>query len=376
MISVIHVITGLNTGGAERMLVKLLEGLDRSRFDPVVVSLMDEGTQGAAIRALGIPVHTLEMRPSCPSPLALFRLRHLLWQLAPDVVHGWMYHGGLAALFAKGHAGAVVGIRHSIYDIRNENPATRLVIRTLRRFAARADCVVYNAVVSARQHEALGYPADKSLVIHNGFDCELFRPDCDAGKRIRSELGIDGNAQVIGHLSRFSPMKDHANFLRAAAMVAQTNPRVCFVLAGTGVDAGNPALSALMHDTAFKGRVHLLGERSDAPALYNAMDVFCSSSWSEAFPNVLGEAMACGVRCVATDVGDSVLVLGDTGRVVPARDAEALAAALREMLDMEHSVRCEQEQAARNRVLEHFNLKAVVREYESLLERIVDAHRR
>lgn len=374
VVKLVHVITCLDTGGAERMLVKLLAGLDRGRFDPVVVSLTDEGSQGAEIRALDIPVYTLNMRSSRGSLPALLRLRRLFRLLKPDVVHGWMYHGALAALLTKGHAGGLVGIRQSLYDIRLEKLGTQLVIRVLGRFAVkRAGIVVYNATTSARQHEALGYPAGKGTVIPNGFDCERFRPDTDAGSRVRTALGIDEYAPVIGHLARFHPMKDHACFLRAAVLMAKTAPRVCFLLAGAGVEAGNPAFDCFMNDQVLKGRVYLLGERSDIPALYNAMDVFClSSGWGEGFPNVLGESMACGVPCVATDVGESAHILGDCGQVVPPRDPEALAVAWKGLLALDRAERQKLGKRGRQRVIEHFSLEAVVHQYEELYQGLVD----
>lgn len=361
------------------MLVKLLAGLDRNRFKSVVVSLMTDGTQGSAIRALGIPVHCLNIHPSWPSPLALLRLRSLLRQLQPDVVHGWMYHGGLAAILINSHPVVIIGIRHSIHDIHHEKLAARLIIRILQMFSSSKAVarVVYNATVSAQQHMLLGYPSNKSLIIPNGFNCEHFRPDCDAGKRFLAEIGINEDAFVIGHIARFHPMKAHAIFMRAALMVMRTHPQVHVLLAGRGVVASNPAFVDFVNHPALKNRVHLLGERSDAPDMYNAMDVFCSSSsWGEGFPNVLGEAMACGVPCVATDVGDSAYIIGHTGIVVPPQEAQALAEAWRVMLDMNRQERSKLGQSARNRILAHFSLEAVVRQYELLYETVLDECRR
>lgn len=355
------------------MLVKLLVESNRCSFAPIVVSLMDEGTQGAAIRAVGIPVYTLNMQTYRSSPAALLHLRRLLSSLQPDVVHGWMYHGGLAALLAKRHAAAVIAIRQSIYDLRFEKMGTRLVIRALGQLASWMECgVIYNSAVSARQHETLGFPAGGSLVIPNGFDCERFRPDPDAGGRIRIELGIDEHALVIGHIANFRPMKDHACFLRAATLVAKNHPGVCFLLAGIGVDAGNPGIVKFLDDQALKGVVHLLSERSDVSDLYNASDIFClSSSWGEGFPNVLGEAMACGVPCVTTGIGDTPELVGDTGRIVPPRDPIALAAALMELLALDQNERQAIGFRGRRRVIERYSLRSVVSRYEEMYTSLV-----
>lgn len=367
---VMHVISGLSTGGAETMLVKLLSTLDRSRFEPVVVSLQGRGTMGSRLEAAGIDVETIGLRTATDLPAALWRLARAARRYEPDLIQGWMYHGNVAALLAAAAASrrspVIWNIRQSITSLNAEKPATAFVIRRGARMSGRAAAIVYNSRNSARQHEDIGYRADRRHIIPNGFDCDRFAPSPELRHRFRSELGVADDVPLIGLLARYHPVKDHANFLAAGARLAADTPRARFVLAGHGVDPDNAALMKLVDELGLRDRVHLLGERADTNALLAALDIATSSSRDEAFPNVLGEAMACGVACVATDVGDCRVVLGDSGIVVPPRDAAALAAAWRALLEGGAEERRRLGSGARDRVLEHYSIERVAEAYAAL----------
>ena len=364
--------TGLATGGAEMMLLKLCSRLDQRRFSAAVISLADKGIVGPQIEALGVPVHALGIDARKPSPLALRRLSRLLAGLRPDLLQGWMYHGNLAATLTSGSRPVSWGIRQSLYDIRRERLLTRWVIRAGALLSHRCDAIVYNGHTSAAQHEAFGFAAKASRIIANGFDTERFRPDERARTRVRQELGLRAVDVVIGLVSRYHPMKDHGNFLRAAALLLAEFPDVRFVLAGHGVDQANPAIAAAVAEYSLAGRVALLGERRDIPELYAAMDIACSASaWGEAFANAIGEAMSCGLPCTVTDVGDSALIVGDTGTVVPRQDASALAAAWRNLIMCGDDGRRALGVRARERMIENFSLDSIVRQYELLYEQLI-----
>ncbi len=368
---VLHVITGLSTGGAERALYNLLSGGLAARDGVAVLSLRDEGTYGPRIRDLGVPVYTLGMRRGLPGPAAITRLYMLVGELRPDMIQGWMYHGNLAATLAgwlaPGRPAVAWNIRHSLYSLTDEKPLTRQVIRANRRLSGRTDSIVYNSCLSREQHEAFGFLADRGRMIPNGFDTDNLQPSRELGQLVRRDLAIPEDALVIGHVARFHPMKDHASFLRAAVQVAIAMPNTRFLLAGRNVDLENAALFGIV-PSDFVGRFYFMGERDDVPALMQAMDVFCQSSWSEAFPNVLGEAMALGVPCVVTDVGDSRDIVADTGITVPCSDSEALARGLMAMLSKQDDVRRALGRAARARVEANYALPRIVGEYQGLYE--------
>lgn len=370
----LHVITGLSIGGAERALYSVLAGGLAARFDTAVLSLRDQGSLGTAIRQLGLPVHTLDMGGGVPGARVLARLRRIVRSMAPDVIQGWMYHGNLAASVAArmtpGPRPAVAwNVRHSLYSLAAEKPLTRQVIRANRWASVGADAILYNSRLSREQHEAFGFASKCGQVIPNGFDTGALRPDAVAGEATRKALAIPQDAIVIGHVARFHPMKDHASFLRAAVEVMRQRADVVCLMAGREVNLENPALAGIVPQD-LEGRFFFVGERGDVPELMQAMDVFCQSSWSEAFPNVLGEAMALGVPCVVTDVGDSRDIVGETGEVVPPSDSAALAQGLLAMLDQPARERAALGQAARARIEARYALSRLVEQYRGLYEQL------
>lgn len=371
---VIHIITGLATGGAERALYNLLNGGLAERFNNHIISLIDEGTMGQHIRALGVPVTTLGMRRGRPLLSGLIKLRRVAREFRPDLIQGWMYHGNLAAtlmrILAPGHPALVWNVRHSLYDLGHERPMTRQVIRANQVFSFFPDVILYNSQLSRKQHEAFGFSSKNGQIIPNGIDVQRFCFSSDVCKRVRSELGVPVEAQVVGHVARLHPMKDHPAFLRAAASLAPRYPEVHFLLSGRSVSLEDKTLEQLI-PSQVRDRFHLLGERSDVSDLMCAMDIFCQSSWSEAFPNVLGEAMASGVPCVATDVGDSATVIGDTGVVIPPRDVEELAAGIESLLTKSLEERRMMGANARGRINANYTLGTIVEQYAALYEKVM-----
>ncbi|WP_404363721.1 glycosyltransferase [Marinobacter sp.] len=370
--SILHVITGLGTGGAERALFSTLEGGLADAMSCHVLSLTDEGTYGSRIRALGVPVYALHMRRGLPTLRVISGLARVIREVKPDVLQGWMYHGNLAAsvgrLMAASSPALAWNVRHSLYGMTGEKPMTRHVIRANALLSRRPDVILYNSETSRRQHEAFGFSAKQGQVIPNGFDLDRLAPSVERGDAIRQELEIPRDAPVIGHVGRLHPLKDHPGFLRAAVRLLKQEARDAHVImSGLGVSDDTASLASLI-PAELKARFHLLGERRDVPDLMRAMDVFCQSSWSEAFPNVLGEAMAAGVPCVATDVGDSADIVGDTGVVVPPSDEEALFWGLQQLLAKPTAERQALGEAARSRVAARYGRDAVVSQYINLYE--------
>lgn len=376
MTRVCHIISGLGTGGAEMMLANLVARTDRARHDVAVISLMDRGTLGGRIERAGGQLRVLGMRRGVPTPMALLKLRKMLKALRPDVIQGWMYHGNLAASLGAALLGKPVpvvwGIHHSLYDIGKERRLTQWVIRASARWSRSPAATVYVSRLSAEQHAAFGFHAEHAQVIPNGFDLDAFQPDLERRAAARAALGIAPEQALIGLVARYHPMKDHPNFLQAAARVARDWPEARFLMAGTGTGPDNPALGGLMGELGLAGRVYALGERSDVPEIMAALDVLCmSSSHGEAFPMVVGEAMASGLPCVVTDVGDAGWLVGETGRVAPPRDAEALAAALGGLLALGFAGRQDLGRLARERVREHFSLARSVAAYQAVYDKVL-----
>jgi glycosyltransferase involved in cell wall biosynthesis len=373
-LSMLHVITGVTMGGAEMMLFRLLARCDRSRFAPTVLSLLTPGAVGERIGAMGVPLLTLGMRQERPLSRAMLRLIPIARSLEPSLLQGWMYHGNLAAsacaLLSGRRLPVIWNVRHSLHDLGCENRLTRGFIRLGAALSSSTRAIVYNSRLSASQHEALGYESGRTVVIPNGFDCRLFRPRPEMAQRLRHSTGIGPDRVVIGMVARYHPQKDPFTLIKATAHLARRGIDVHVLIIGTDFDAGNAPVVRAIAEAGLAERISLLGERHDIPDLVAGLDIATlPSAWGEGFPNVLGEAMACGVPCVATDIGDSAWIVGRTGIVVPPRDPDALADALARLVALGPDGRRQLGAAARARVIEHFEVDEIVGRYEALYQR-------
>ncbi len=357
---ILWITTGLGSGGAEMMLTQLIQNLPLHRH--TVLSLTSGGKHIPALQAAGATVLSLDMPAGKPTPRALLRLLKIAWQIRPTVIMGWMYHGCLAAalvkLFRLGQGRVIWNIRQSLYDLALEKRGSALVIKSLRWFAPLARVITYNSQLSARQHEAIGYPAHKTQLIPNGFDLTKWHP----------EPNLTSGPLRLGRFGRFTPMKDYPTFLQAAALITQKIPHSEFHLAGSGIDPTNADLTQLIADLHLQNHVHLHGDHPDIPALTASLDLSISSSaFGEGFPNVVGEAMACAVPVVATDIGDTAWVMGDTGTLVPAQDPQALATAAIKVLTLPVEQRQTLGHQARTRIETHFSLPSILTHFDTLL---------
>jgi glycosyltransferase involved in cell wall biosynthesis len=372
MKKIAFVTTGLNTGGAEKMLYSLLSQINRDEFTPVVISLIPGGVVSDRLQDLHIPVYNIGLKAGgIPHPIHFFKLQKTLRQIQPDLIQGWMYHGNLAASLYKRISSPKIpvfwSIHHSIKSLSAERFVLRNLIKLGAKFAPSCQQIIFVSQASKSQHQALGYSEHNSCVIPNGFSLETFIPSLAAKQQIGQELQLPNNALLIGKFARFHPMKDHANLLEAAALLIPKYPDVHFILAGTDISETNPELIALIERLSLKDRVHLLGERQDMARLTAALDIATlSSAYGEAFPLVVGEAMSCQVPCVVTDVGDAAEIVSDTGKVVPPQNPQALATAWQELIELGTEGRKKLGIDARNRIMANFSLEKVVDRYEQL----------
>ncbi len=375
MLTVAHLITTLERGGAETMLAKLVRAQASLGVRSLIISLTGPGIYGPELEREGFVVRSLGMRRGIPEPTALIRLVSILRRERPLILQSWLYHADLLALLAAPLAGVPKlcwNIRCSDMDMSHYSWLSCRLLKLLARLSDRPDAVLVNSEAGLKLHHQLGYRPRSWQVIANGFDVEHYRPDPEARREIRSELGLSEDHLAIGLIARFDPMKDHAGFLTAATQVAQRLPLARFVLAGREIEPVNPALAAASLG-ALAGRVSLLGPRSDVPRLMAALDVCClGSAFGEGFPNVVGEAMACGVPCVATDVGDARRIIDKTGRVVPPANPTAMAAALIDLLSSPAETRRQLGIAARKRIEEEFSIEIIAHRYFELYRSLID----
>ena len=368
---ILQIITGLTNGGAEAVLNRLC--MHDKAHNHIVISLTDEGKYGSLLREAGIEVHCLNMVSGRVTLKGLEKLFRLLHSLKPDAVQTWMYHadliGGLMARLA-GIRNINWGIHHTILDPKQSKRTTILTAKLCAKLSGFVPKrIVCCAQKSLEVHRALGYASNKLVVANNGYDLSQFFINSSLGDEVREEFNLDVNVPLLGLVGRFDPLKDHHNLVSALSLIKQKGVSFKCLLIGAGLNLQNSTLNGWLAENDLNEEVLLLDQRSDIPAIMNALDIHVLSSFSEAFPNVLCEAMACGTPCVTTDVGDAALIVGNTGWVVPPKNPQALADTIIRALD-EKQNRPEKwasrKAQVRKRVEVNFSIENMIANYHSL----------
>lgn len=371
---VIHLITGLGIGGAESMLLKLMRASDRAGQEHVVLTLTSVNTMAPAFEALGVAVTSLGAE-GLGGLAALFKARRLVKTFRPNLVMTWLHHSDFFGVMLK----CLIPSLPLVWNIRcsklsaTELPRRNLfIVRLLALLSWVPTAIVSNSTAGKREHIALGYRRGGWRILPNGFDLTRFTPNRDAGVKIRAAAGIPLDAFTIGLVGRYHPMKGFDLFTKVAGRLAAASSAVHFVLVGANIVPSNAELAGLISASKLEGRISLLGQRLDIADVMNVFDVIACTSTSEGFSNVVGEAMSCGVPCVATDVGENAALVGPGGSLVPAGDADALFTALTRMIDMPSKSFQDLKARARAHVLENFAIEDVVRRYEELFDEFSD----
>ena len=327
---VLFFIRSLEVGGSQRQLTMLSEGLARRGHD-VIAAVFYTGKQieltpsQSAIRVVALGKSG---RWDVVGPLT--RLRRLMLTERPDVIYALLpMQTALAALLRPRRLAArlVFGIRSAGVEANRYDALVALTYRLEALLARRADLIIANADAGRADAISRGFPSDRVVVIANGIDTDVMRPDAEGGRERRRAWGIADDALVIGCVARLDPMKDHASFLGAAARFTAQVPTARFVCVGDGAAAYRAELEELAQSLGLADRVVWAGEIAKVTAAYNAFDITTlPSAFGEGFPNVIGESMACGIPVVATDVGDARAIIGELGEVVPPKRPDLLCA--------------------------------------------------
>ena len=369
---ILHIITDLGFGGAEMMLFKLLRTMRKDTFRNRVVSLKETGPIGKRIASLSIPVHGMGMKAGWPLAPGMVRLSRLISRLKPAIVQTWLYHadmlGSLACIASTARPKIVWNIRHSDFDPRKDKLHTRLTMQLCAWLSHGVpDRIICNSQRAAAIHQRSGYAFSNFKIIANGFDMNEFRRDTAAYGALRQDLGLHAQATLVGMVGRFHSQKNHAGFIRVARMIENSKPGVHFVLCGKGVDASNGPLREWIEKEHLTSQFHLLGERPDMNRITPAFDLAVScSSVGEGFSNAIGEAMACEVPCVATDVGDSTHIIGNTGIVLPPNRTDLFAQACLGILSLKPSAYRSLGKKARAKIQRSYSIESITKQYERL----------
>jgi glycosyltransferase involved in cell wall biosynthesis len=364
-IHLFFLIRSLNVGGTERQLIELVKGLDSNHFDITVGLFYNEGALIEEIKSMPW-IHVVSLNKSGRWDIIRFVLRFikLLKSLQPDILYSFLPDANIAGLIAGRLSGVkriVWGVRASNMDVSRYDWLARMSLRLSAFLSKFPDAIIVNSHVGKEFHRGIGYSTNRMMVIPNGICTDRFKPDYSAGLKVRDEWGIDEETITIGLIGRLDPMKDHATFLRAVKIFNQEGCSVRFVCIGDGKGPCKSEIHSLCRTLGLNGSLIWAGEMEDMLSVYNAIDIITSSSLSEGFPNVIGEAMACGVPCVVTDVGDSAIIVGETGVIVNPEDPQALADGWRRMLkhleDKSYSIK----EMARARIVSHYNSEIFIR---------------
>ncbi|MDA9058167.1 glycosyltransferase [Candidatus Thioglobus sp.] len=366
---VIHIIIGLNIGGAELMLYRLIKNsLKNGQYNHEVITLTGLGIVGSRLRKLGVLVTCLNMKSSLQTPAVFFRLFRILYRNKKSIIQTWMYHadflGGLAA-FVSGNRKIVWNIRGSSIPQEGFSLTGSLVkVCTVLSFFVPKK-IVCCSEVSKTSHIDLGYAKKKIIVITNGYDLHNYNTNTNANT-IKHNLGIKDNEIVIGIIGRLDPLKDYQNFMFAARELIKKYSNIKLIMIGRGIEYNNKDFMELIGCNFDLTNFLLLGERRDVNQYLGIMDIYCMSSLSEGFPNTVCEAMAMKIPCVVTDAGDAKNIVSDTGITVPIKDHLALSSALKVMISLGPEKRKLLGDSARNRIKEKYSICNILKEYESI----------
>lgn len=371
---VVHIIGGLPTGGAERMLVKLIKQTKKN-INHVVISLKDQGEQGQYLIEMGIPLYEMNIGNPIDGATKFFKLKDIVKKERPSVIQGWMYHGNFLAGFLgkKLHVPSVYNVRHSLHNIKHEAKSIQAFIRLNSFYSKHASSIVYNSSVSKKQHEEFGFFKKRSTVIPNGFDIEEYKFDKNKATKIRKELGIKEKDFLFTQIGRNHEMKNHSGFIKAGIEALKTSGEkdLYFLIVGNGVDTDTD-LKDLIKKTDYSNHFFLWGQRTDISSIWNAANCgVLSSIWGEGFPNVVGEAMASETPCIVSDVGDSAFIVDEFGIVVPPNDHHEMSKAMVEMAEISSKELLIIKQQARKRIVDNFSIESISDQYLQLYKSIL-----
>lgn len=362
-----HVIIGLNIGGAELMLKRLIDGTESQRgVKHSIISLTDLGVLGKELLASGIEVKYLGMKNAFFLPLVFFKLRQEIKKQQPDLVQTWMYHadilGGLAAKSLK--------VKRIIWNVRNTNFGLNgFMHKALIKVSAIIsknipDKIIYVSQSAKLSHERVGYDKTKSIVINNGFDTSKYSKRIADREKVREEFQYNEQDIVILSVGRYAPSKDHLNFIKAAKMAIKQNINIKVLMIGLNVDMYNSKLLNVIGDDI--SSFYLAGQRNDIPSVFSGVDVFCLHSLTEGFPNVLGEAMSSALPCITTRAGDAELILHDCKYTVDISDAEGLAKVMGIVSKKSSDEKAVMGKMNRQIILENYTIENIRKKYVTL----------
>ena len=372
---ILHIITGLNKGGAEVVLYRLISA-DRNN-NHVVISMMDYGHYGIPLERSGVSVHCLFMPLGKITFKGLFKLFLLVRNIQPSIIQTWMYHadfiGGIIGYIA-GHRKIVWNVRNSVGVGNNLQFSTKLIVRICAILSHIIPVkIVVNSIEGSETHINIGYKREKISLIQNGYNIDDYSLKDQAKVYFREEIGVAKDIILFGMVANWHPIKGHTVLLKALQKLKELNvSKWRCILVGSNMDPMNDLLMDMVKQNKLENYIILLGSRNDIPTVMNSIDIHLLSSKSEGFPNAVAEAMASGTPCIVTDVGDSAIIVGDLGWKVPPSAPEPFCAAMVEALNEfgDQNQWTNRMANCRNRINEEFSQDRMSSSFQSLWKQI------
>ena len=363
---VVHLIASLEIGGAEMMLKKIVKNMDNEKFENTIICLSSRGEIGQELIEEGFQVLELGFRKK--KLISIFRIIFnyvlIIRKAKPDFIISWMYNASfitiLLNLLKPKNTKVIWNVRHALHDLRHEKKTTAIIIKIMSIFSSKIPSkIIYNSEKSKESHEKMGFNKNRGIVLPNGFETNTFK--------LNSKFKKDGSIFYIGMVGRYHPMKDYDNFLRAASILSKINNNVRYILVGRNVDSLNDELIRKLRIHKLMDYVELLGEQKEINTIIHRFDIATLSSYTESFPNVIGESMLCGVPCVSTNVGGVSDLIGPYGIVVPPHSPEELANGWINMIGLNSSERINLGLKGREHIIANYSIKTITNRFQLIL---------
>jgi len=334
--TVLHIITDLDQGGAEMALLRVIQSNCKASNHHVVLSLVKEGVLRKQFESV-CDVYDLGLEYGQLSIKALFRLKSVCARIKPDIIQGWMYHGNVVASlasFLSGKKPVIHGVRQCLYADQEIGRLTRILIQLNSWLSRRASLTLYNSETAKAHHIQRGFDPSSCRIWYNGYDTKCFQKSLENRTNMRTSLGLSENHFLIGNLGRFHPMKDYPTLIESFRIIHERYSNTRLVLGGKGLDPQNPELNQITRKSGIpQDKFHLLGPVQETSSFYNSLDCFVLSSSSEAFPNVVVEALLYEIPVVATDVGEVSSIIDRKNNIAPPAQPAQIAERILELIE-------------------------------------------
>jgi len=367
-------IRALDIGGAERQFLELAKHIDKSKYEVTIYVMYERDLDKEAKAIDGVKFVNLDKKSRYDNISFMKKYIKSLNENEIDIVYAYLIEMNIYSLwarsFVKKDMKVVWGFRSSNMDLKKYGWFPRTLFAIQKKFSPKVDKIISNSHASVEFYKDMGYDVSKAVVIHNGIDVDRFKPSSKEKEEFRKAHNLDENHIAVGIVARVNHMKGYPILSRVMARLMSEDIRVRLFVVGGGDEQIQKECEEHLGEQ--NSKVKWFGARGSVESdFYNGLDIYVSSSvFGEGFSNSIAEAMCCEVPAVATDVGDSSIVVGDTGVMVEGGSEEALYEGLKKMISMN---RDDLGKKARERIVQNFSIAKMVQNTQKELEACVES---